>query len=78
LAIRPHQNSVAINTRQWKDLDSTQSLAELRKKLHGWTRELRIVFVRELLREKLSLGRRLLSVPGYKFRLFATSLPMTP
>ena len=34
--------------------------------------------VRELLREMLSLGRRLLDVPGYTFRLFATSLPMDP
>jgi hypothetical protein len=68
----------AINISQWKDLDSTYSVAEFKKQLHGWTRERRIVVVRELLREKRSLGRRLLSVPGYTFRLFATSLPMTP
>jgi hypothetical protein len=70
--------SEAINIRQWKDLDSTYSVAEFKKQLHGWTRERRIVVVRELLREKLSLGRRLLNVPGYTFRLFATSLPMAP
>jgi hypothetical protein len=70
--------SEAINIRQWKDLDSTYSVAEFKKRLHGWTRERRIVVVRELLREKPSLGRRLLDVPGYTFRLFATSLPMAP
>ena len=71
--------SEAISIRQWKELDSTYSVAEFKKQLHGWTtRERRIVVVRELLREKLSLGRRLLSVPGYTFRLSATSLPMAP
>lgn len=70
--------SEAINIRQWKDLDSTYSVAEFKKQLHGWSRERRIVVVRELLREKLSLGRRLISVPGYTFRLFATSLPLAP
>jgi len=70
--------SEAINISQWKDLDPTYSVAEFRKQLHGWTRERRIVVVRELLREKRSLGRRLLSVPGYTFRLFATSLPLAP
>jgi hypothetical protein len=59
-------------------LDATYSVAEFKKQLHGWTRERRIVVVRELLKEKPSLGRRLLSVPGYTFRLFATSLPMAP
>jgi len=68
----------AINICEWKDLDSIYSVAEFRKKLYGWNRERRIVVVRELLREKRSLGRRLLGVPGYTFRLFATSLPASP
>jgi hypothetical protein len=70
--------SEAINICEWKDLDSIYSVAEFRKKLYGWNRERRIVVVRELLREKRSLGRRLLSVPGYTFRLFAASLPASP
>ena len=70
--------SEAINIREWKELDSIYSVAEFKKQLHGWSRERRIVVVRELLREKRSLGRRLLNVPGYTFRLFATSLPMSP
>ena len=70
--------SEAINIREWKELDSIYSVAEFKKQLHGWGRERRIVVVRELLREKRSLGRRLISVPGYTFRLFATSLLATP
>jgi hypothetical protein len=68
----------AINIREWKDLDPIYSVAEFNKQLHGWSRERRIVVVRELLREKRSLGRRLISVPGYTFRLFVTSLPISP
>lgn len=68
----------AINIREWKDLDSIYSVAEFKKQLHGWSRERRIVVVRELLREKRSLGRRLISVPGYTFRLFVTSLSINP
>jgi hypothetical protein len=68
----------AINICEWKDLDSIYSVAEFRKKLYGWNRERRIIVVRELLREKRSLGRRLVNVPGYTFRLFATSLPTSP
>jgi len=68
----------ATNVTDWKDLDATYSVAEFNKQLHGWGRERRIVVVRERLREKPSLGRRLLNVPGYTFRLFATSLTLTP
>jgi hypothetical protein len=68
----------AINIQEWKDLDPIYSVAEFNKQLHGWSRERRIVVVRELLREKRSLGRRLISVPGYTFRLFATSLTISP
>ena len=70
--------SEAVNVREWKDLDSTYSIAEFKKQLHGWSRERRIVVIRERLREKPSLGRRLVDVPGYTFRLFATSLSAAP
>jgi len=69
--------SEATQIRTWRDLDPIYSIAEFSKQLHGWSRARRIVVVRELLREKPSLGRRLLSVPGYTFRLFTTSLPIT-
>lgn len=70
--------SEAIHIQEWNDLDSVYSVAEFKKQLHGWSRERRIVVVRERLREKPSMGRRLLNVPGYTFRLFATSLSATP
>jgi hypothetical protein len=70
--------SEATNICKWRDLDSIYSVAEFRKKLYGWNCERRIVVVRERLREKGSLGRRLVNVPGYTFRLFATSSTASP
>ena len=63
---------------QWRDLDSVYSVGEFNKQLHGWSRERRFVVVRERLREKSSVGRRLLTVPGYTFRLFVTALSDAP
>jgi hypothetical protein len=64
--------------REWTDLDSTYSVAEFKMKLYGWTRERRIVVVRELVKDKPSMGRRLFNIPEYTFRLFVTSLPFAP
>lgn len=48
-------------------------------KLLGWDRERRFVVVREQLREtKRSLGRKLLEVPGYTFRVFVTNRAEAP
>src|SRR5208282_5382877 len=50
-----------------------------RLKLLGWDRERRYVVVREQLREtKRSLGRKLLEVPGYTFRVFVTNRSEAP
>lgn len=68
----------AANVQEWKALDSTYSVGEFRKKLYGWDHERRIVVVREKLSEKPSVGRRLLTVPGYTFRLFVTTLSDPP
>jgi len=68
----------ASRIREWKDLDATYSIAEFKIQLYGWNQERRIVVVRELVREKPSMGRRLFSIPGYSLRLFATSLPFSP
>ena len=46
-------------------------------KLLGWDRPSRFVVMREQLRvEHASLGRKLLEVPGYTFRLFVTNLAL--
>ena len=70
--------SEAASIIEWKDLDSIYSVAEFKKQLYGWKQERRIVVVRELLREKSSVGRRLLHIPGYTFRMFVTSLSLSP
>jgi hypothetical protein len=45
----------------------------------GWDRERRFVVVRERLREtKTAVGRKLLDVPGYTYRLFVTNRPDAP
>jgi hypothetical protein len=67
-----------VSVKAWRDLDSVYSVGEFNKQLHGWSRERRIVVVRERLREKPSVGRRLLTVPGYTFRLFVTTLSDAP
>ena len=47
--------------------------------LFGWDRPRRFVVIREQLRaERPSLGRKLLEVPGYTFRLFVTNLALPP
>jgi hypothetical protein len=66
------------SVKAWQELDSVYSVGEFRKQLHGWDRQRRIVVVREQLREKPSVGRRLLTVPGYTFRLFVTTLTDPP
>jgi len=68
----------AIRIREWIDLDSTYSVAEFKLQLYGWNRERRIVVVRELVKDKPSMGRRLFNIPEYTFRLFVTSLPFAP
>jgi hypothetical protein len=68
----------ASRIREWKDLDATYSVAEFKIKLYGWTQERRIVVVRELVKGKPSMGRRLFNIPEYTFRLFVTSLPFAP
>ncbi len=68
----------AIRIREWRDLDSTYSVAEFKMQLYGWARARRIVVVRELVKDKPSMGRRLFNIPEYTFRLFVTSLPFAP
>jgi hypothetical protein len=47
--------------------------------LFGWDRSRRFVVIREQLRaERPSLGRKLLEVPGYTFRVFVTNLVLPP
>jgi hypothetical protein len=54
-------------------------VGEFSLQLFGWDRPRRFVVIREQLRaERPSLGRKLLEVPGYTFRLFVTNLALPP
>ena len=69
----------AARVQEWRALDETYAVGEFRLKLLGWDRERRFVVVREQLREtKRSLGRKLLEVPGYTFRVFVTNRAEAP
>jgi hypothetical protein len=65
--------------KEWRVLDATYAVGEFQLQLLGWDRARRFVVVREEMREsKASLGRKLIQVPGYTFRIFATNLPDLP
>jgi hypothetical protein len=69
----------AARVQEWRALDETYAVGEFRLKLLGWDRERRFVVVRERMREtKRSLGRKLLEVPGYTFRVFVTNRAEAP
>lgn len=60
-------------------LDANYSASEFHLQLFGWDRPRRFVVIREQLRaERASLGRKLLDVPGYTFRVFVTNLALPP
>lgn len=63
----------------WRALDEDFAVGEFRLQLYGWDRERRFVVIRERLREKQdSVGRKLLEVPGFTFRVFVTNLVAPP
>lgn len=62
---------------EWRALDDDYAVGEFRAQLLGWSRARRFVVVRERVREKqAALGRKLLEVPGYTFRVFVTNTEM--
>lgn len=64
--------SVSAALRQWIQLDENYAVSELETQLFGWNKPRRFVVVRELVRDtKQAVGRKLLDVPGYTFRIFA-------
>jgi hypothetical protein len=69
----------AQRVESWKPLDNLYAVGEFRLQLLGWRQERRFVVVRELVREgRDSVGRKLIEVPGYTFRIFATSRGEAP
>jgi hypothetical protein len=69
----------AARVTEWRALDEHYAAGEFSLQLLGWDRPRRFVVIREQLRvERHSLGRKLLDVPGYTFRLFVTNLALPP
>jgi hypothetical protein len=69
----------AQRVEQWTELDDYFAAGEFRLQLHGWSVARRFVVIREREREdRDSVGRRLIDVPGYTFRVFVTSDARAP
>ena len=69
----------AARISQWRALDEHYAVGEFSLQLLGWDRPRRFVVIREQLRaERTSLGRKLLEVPSYTFRVFVTNLALPP
>ena len=58
----------------WTKVDENYSVGEIALQLQGWTATRRFIVVRERVREnKAAVGRLLLEVPGYTYRVFVTN-----
>jgi len=69
----------AQRVESWTQLDDNYAAGEFRLRLHGWDVERRFVVIRERVREsRASVGRKLIDVPGYTFRVFVTSQAGAP
>lgn len=63
----------------WIQLDENYAVGELTLQLFGWSKPRRFVVVRERVREgKAAVGRMLLDVPGYTYRIFVTNRTEAP
>jgi hypothetical protein len=59
---------------QWTQIDDSYAVGEFYSQLFRWKKPRRFVVVRERVREsKVAVGRKLLDVPGYTFRIFVTN-----
>ena len=77
--LTPWVKRAAQRVEQWTILDDDYAVGEFRLKLLGWSVERRFVVIREQVREdRDSVGRKLIDVPGYTFRLFVTSCAEAP
>jgi len=69
----------AQRVERWTILDDDYAVGEFRLQLQGWSTERRFVVIRERVREgRDSVGRKLIEVPGYTFRVFVTSCGAAP
>ena len=60
--------------KEWAKIDEHHDAGEFTLKLFGWSKARRFVVVRERVREsKAAVGRKLIEVPGYTFRVWVTN-----
>src|SRR5579863_9208750 len=77
--LTPWVKRAAQGVEHWTSLDDDYAVGEFQLRLHGWDRERRFVVIREQVREgRDSVGRKLIDVPGYTFRVFVTSCADPP
>lgn len=64
----------AQRTQQWVELDATYARDEFHLSLHGWSVQRRFVVIRERIRDsRAGVGRKLIDVAGYAFRIYVAS-----
>jgi hypothetical protein len=77
--LTPWVKRAAQGLAQWTRLDDDYAVGEFRLQLHGWKVERRFVAIREQVRDgRDSVGRKLIDVPGFTFRIFVTSCDAAP
>ena len=60
--------------KDWTVIDENHAVGEFTAQLFGWSKARRFVVVRERVREdKEAVGRKLIDVPGYTFRVWVTN-----
>jgi len=69
----------AAALRDWQAVDEDYAVGQFTAQLLGWSKARRFVVVRERVREnKEAVGRKLIDVPGYTFRIWATNRAEAP
>lgn len=77
--LTPWVKREAQRIQHWTAVDDDYAVGEFPLRLHNWKAARRFVVVRERVREKRSsVGRKLIDVPGYTFRIFVTSCTLAP
>ena len=77
--LTPWVKRAAQRVEEWRQLDDNFAAGEFHLRLHSWQAERRFVVIRERMREdRDSVGRKLIDVPGYTFRVFVTSCADLP
>jgi hypothetical protein len=72
--LTPYLKSRLYQISEWQALDAIYSVSEFGFKLWNWKEARRFVVVREMIQaRKPAVGRKLIELPGYVFRVFVTN-----